>query len=56
MAGNPPVAPGMFSRLYPLVIVLLWGTTLNRTYGTYKKLYMSLFLPTIFDPIYYGPP
>ena len=36
--------------------ILLRGTILNRTYGTDKKLYISLFLPTIFGPIYYGPP
>ena len=35
---------------------LLRGTILNRTYGTHKKLYTSLFLPTIFGSIYYGPP
>ena len=29
---------------------------LNRTYGTHKNLYISLFLSTIFGPIYYGPP
>ena len=32
------------------------GLVLNRTYGTHKELYVSLFLPTIFGPIYYGPP
>ena len=32
------------------------GTILNRGYGTPKNLCISLFLPTIFGPIYYGPP
>ena len=32
------------------------GAILNRTYGTYKNLYISLFLLTIVCPIYYGPP
>ena len=32
---------------------LLRGTTVNRTYGKLKKLYISLFLLTIFGPIYY---
>ena len=32
------------------------GTILNRTYGTQKNLYISLFLPTISGPIYYDPP
>ena len=32
------------------------GHILNRTYGTHKNLYISLFLPTKFGPIYYGPP
>ena len=36
--------------------ILLRGTTLNRTYGTHKKLYISPFLLTIFGPTYYGPP
>ena len=30
-------------------------TVENRTYGTYKNLYISLFLPTIFGPNYYDP-
>ena len=37
-------------------VVLLRGTILNRTYGLHKNLYISLFLLTIFGPIYYGPP
>ena len=35
---------------------VLRGTIVNRTYDTHKKLYISLFLLTIFGPIYYGPP
>ena len=35
---------------------LLRGTIVNRTYGTHKNLYNSLFLLTKFGPIYYGPP
>ena len=37
-------------------ILLLPGGVLNRTYVTYKNLYISLFLITIFGPTYYGPP
>ena len=33
----------------------LRGAILNRTYGTHKNLYISLFCLTIFGPIYYGP-
>ena len=35
---------------------LLRGNVLNRTYGRDKNLYISLFLLTMFGPIYYGPP
>ena len=35
---------------------ITWDHTVNRTYGTHKKLYISLFLLTIFGPTYYGPP
>ena len=35
---------------------VLRGTILNRTYSTHKNLYISLFLLTIYGPIYYGPP
>ena len=40
------------------VILLLRGTipVVNRTYGTHKNLNTSLFLLTIFGPIYCGPP
>ena len=34
----------------------LRGTLVNRTYGDHKNLYIHLFLPTIFGPIYYLPP
>ena len=37
-------------------VVLLRGGILNRTYDTHKKLDISVFLLTIFGPIYYGPP
>ena len=37
-------------------VELLRGTIVNRTYGTHKDLYISPFLPSIFGPIYYGPP
>ena len=30
-------------------------TTVNRTYGIHKNLYIYLFFLTIFGPIYYGP-
>ena len=39
-----------------LIVTLLRGAILNRTYGTHKTLYISLFLLTIFGPIYYAPP
>ena len=35
---------------------LLRRTTLNRTCGTHKILYISIFLSTILGPIYHGPP
>ena len=38
------------------VLVLLRRTILNGTYGTHKNLHFSLFLLTVFGPIYYGPP
>ena len=41
---------------YNLCMILLRGTIVNRTYGTHKHLHIFLFLLTIFDPIYYGPP
>ena len=31
----------------------LRGTILNRTYSIHKKLYIPIFLLTIFDPTYY---
>ena len=34
---------------------VLRGTTLNRTYGTHKNLYISLILLAVCGPIYYGP-
>ena len=33
-----------------------WGTIIYRTYGTYKHLYTSLLLLTVFGPINYAPP
>ena len=38
-----------------LLLLLLRGTIVNRTYGTHKNLYISLFLPTICGHIYYVP-
>ena len=35
---------------------VLLGAIVNRTYGTHKHLHTSLFLLTIFGPIYYGSP
>ena len=34
-------------------MLILRGTIVNRTYGAHKKLYIYLFLLTIFGPIYY---
>ena len=39
-----------------LILILRGPTILNRTYGVDKKLYISIFLPTLFGPIYYGLP
>ena len=37
--------------------LLLRGTIVNRTYNSrHKNLHISLFSPTIFGPINYGPP
>ena len=42
--------------LTPIVLVLR-GTIVSRAHGTHKKLYVSLFPPTIFGPIVvYGLP
>ena len=35
---------------------LLWEAIVNRTYGAYENLCISLFLPTISGPIYCDPP
>ena len=45
-----------FFALFFSLLLLLRGTIVNRTYGTHKNLYIHLFSPTIFGPIYYGPP
>ena len=37
------------------LLLILRATIVNRTYGTYKKLYIYLFLRTISGPIYSGP-
>ena len=34
---------------------LVRGAIVNRTYCTHKKLYIYVFILTIFGPIYYGP-
>ena len=39
-----------------LVSLLLRWTLVNRTYGGHKKLYIHLFLLTVFGPIYHRPP
>ena len=36
-------------------MIVLRGTIVKRTYDIHKKLYISLFLFTVFGPIYYGP-
>ena len=41
---------------FRLQLVLLPGAILNRTYGTHRNLKMSLFLLTLFGPIYHDPP
>ena len=49
------VIVALFLALAALVSLLLRGTLVNRTYGTHKNLYISLFLRTLFGPIYYSP-
>ena len=44
------------TRLFLREAYYLRGAIANTTYGTNNNLYISLFLPTIFGPIYYGPP
>ena len=39
-----------------VLVLLLRGTILNRTYVTHQKLYIYLFLRTMFGPISCGPP
>ena len=41
-----------------IVVQILRGTIVNRTYGTHQKLDIDLFLLliTVFGPIYYGLP
>ena len=46
------IRPSLFLSL----LLILRGAIVNRTYGTHKNLYTSLFLLPIFGPIYYGPP
>ena len=41
-------------QLHTTVWCLLRGTIANTTYGTHKKLYISLFLPTVFGSILLG--
>ena len=41
---------------YGCMLSLLRGAILIRTSRPHKKLYISLFLLTIFGPIYYAPP
>ena len=58
---SPPVilVQGIYITKAVMLYVLhqyLRGAIVNRTYGTNKNLYTSLFLLTIFGPIYYGPP
>ena len=38
------------------VLGLLRGAIVDRTYGAHKNLCIYFFLPTMFGPIYYGPP
>ena len=38
-----------------LGICYLRGNLVNRTYGEDKNIYIHIFLPTIFGPIYYRP-
>ena len=47
-----------FSRNFPQngTAVLVRQTTVNRTHGTHKNLYVPLFLRTILGSIYCGPP
>ena len=51
-------APGSCFVFACLLVRYLYvrGTIVKRTYGTNKKLYISLFFPTRFGPINHGPP
>ena len=46
----------MVEGLSVLLLLLLLGAMVNRTYGTHKNLYIYVLLLTVFGPIYYGPP
>ena len=39
-----------------ILVILLRGAIVNRTYDKHKNLYISLFLLSRFGPFYYGPP
>ena len=52
----PPKTKERTGLLVFLFAVPLRRTIVNRTYDTHIKTYVSLFLPTIFGPMYYGPP
>ena len=57
VAGLPLMSPRVVQHGIRLLLLgLLRGIVLNRTYGTYKKLYNSLFSRTLFGPIYYTSP
>ena len=47
---------GLVDDLPSRVLLILRGALVNRTCGIHKKLYIKLFLPTIFGPINYGSP
>ena len=37
-------------------LLILWGTIVNRTYGTHKNLFIYPLLLLTFGPVYFGPP
>ena len=55
-SGTGSLSYGQVLLQYQCERCLLQGAILNRTYGTHKNLFISLFLLRILGPIYYGPP
>ena len=50
---EPKLVVSPYSRSH---VALLRGAIVNRTYDTYRNLYIKLLSIKLFGPIYYGPP